>query len=238
MRPDQHTPLPTIPDLDLLRLHVAAGWGVRLPPLTLGDVSLLPGGRTPRWALYLAEVAGGSVRLWRPDVAAAERAALLARAEEALALPRAARASAGIHREVAHHLAAPPARDMAAARQIARLIPPHDGELIATLGHGYTLKYLAHPKRAPVVGVVVNDRLVSIAHSSRRTADACELGIETVPEARRRGYALAATIVWTAAVLAEQLVPLYSARAENAASLALAVAAGYRPFARAAYLAR
>jgi RimJ/RimL family protein N-acetyltransferase len=62
--------------------------------------------------------------------------------------------------------------------------------------------------------------------------EACELGIDTLPEARRRGYALAATIVWTRAVMQEGLVPLYSALAENTASLRLAAVAGYRVFAR------
>jgi len=75
---------------------------------------------------------------------------------------------------------------------------------------------------------------MSLAHSSRRTKEACELGIDTLPEARRRGYALAATILWTRAVIQEGLVPLYSALAENTASLRLAAAAGYRVFARVA----
>ena len=71
-----------------------------------------------------------------------------------------------------------------------------------------------------------------MAHSSRRTTEACELGIDTLPEARRRGYALAATVVWSAAIRAEGLTPIYSALAENTASLRLAAAAGYREFAR------
>jgi hypothetical protein len=78
--------------------------------------------------------------------------------------------------------------------------------------------------------------LLSVAHSSRRTAQACELGIETRPEARRQRYALAATVVWSAAINDEGLTPIYSALAENTASLRLAVAAGYRVFARAALL--
>jgi len=80
--------------------------------------------------------------------------------------------------------------------------------------------------------VVIADQLLSLAHSFRRTREACELGIDTVPEARRKGYALAATILWTRAVLQEGLVPIYSALAENTASLRLADAAGYRAFAR------
>ena len=74
-------------------------------------------------------------------------------------------------------------------------------------------------------------RVVSLAHSSRRTHEACELGVDTLPEARRRGYALAVTTLWARMVLQEGLVPLYSALAGNRASLALAAAAGYRVFA-------
>jgi hypothetical protein len=42
--------------------------------------------------------------------------------------------------------------------------------------------------------------------------------------------------MWTEAVLAEGLLPIYSAHMENAASLALAHAAGFRELARAAYI--
>ncbi len=73
--------------------------------------------------------------------------------------------------------------------------------------------------------------LLSLAHSSRRTVEACELGIDTLPEARRRGYALMATVVWAATVVQEGLVPIYSAFMTNTASLRLAAAAGYRIFA-------
>jgi predicted GNAT family acetyltransferase len=83
---------------------------------------------------------------------------------------------------------------------------------------------------------VFDGRLLNQAHSSRRTAEACELGIDTLPEARRRGYALAATVAWSASILAEGLVPIYSAFAANTASLRLAHGAGYRPFARAIML--
>ncbi len=92
-------------------------------------------------------------------------------------------------------------------------------------------QYFFEQSRKPLFGTIRDGRLLSIAHSSRRTSEACELGIETLPEAGRQGYALAATILWTHEVLRENLVPIYSALAENSASLALAAAAGYRPFA-------
>lgn len=223
-------------DLELLRLHVEAVWGIHLPPPALGDSAPLPGVIRPPWTLYLAEMAGGRVRLWRPDVAPAARPGLVTRAEEALVRPPEMPAVPGIACEVALRHAESPTLDLAAARRIARPIERREGPLVDTFEWGASAYYLATPDRAPIFGVVADGRLLSVAHSSRRTPSACELGISTRPDARRQGYALAATVLWTHAVAAQGRVPLYSALAANAASLALAAAAGYRPFARAAYL--
>ncbi|MFL5701810.1 MAG: GNAT family N-acetyltransferase, partial [Ktedonobacteraceae bacterium] len=121
----------------------------------------------------------------------------------------------------------------AAAQQVARLLTPDDQALVEIFDPG-NVEYYFHPDRRPLIGVIVEGHLLSLAHSSRRTAEACELGIDTLPEARRKGYALAATLLWAASVAQEDLVPFYSASAENTASLGLASAAGYRAFARAA----
>jgi hypothetical protein len=226
-------------DLELLRLHVEAVWDVRLPPLAPGVVAeLLPGGSAPEWTVYVAEVAGSRVRIWRPDAGMGppkEREARMARAEEALALPASAPAPPGVTREVALRLATAPALDLAVARSMARRLAPADRALLAAFDPDVA-SCLDRGGCAPVCGVVADGRLASLAHSSRRTATACELGVYTLPEARRRGSGLAVTVLWTRAVMDEGLVPLYSALAVNAASLALAAAAGYRPFARAAYL--
>src|SRR5947209_1191222 len=61
----------------LLRLHIEAVWGVQLPPLAQNTVELLREGIQPPWKLYAAEMAGEQVVIWRPDVAAPEREALL-----------------------------------------------------------------------------------------------------------------------------------------------------------------
>jgi hypothetical protein len=222
--------------LALLRLHVEAGWDVRLPPLMPSDVELLPGGSRSPWAHYLAETAAGRVRIWRPDVPAEQRALLGDQVADALARRVEASAAPGITREVALHLAAPPGSGATSAAGLTRRIEPHERALLDAFEPG-EVDYYAAPARQPVFGVILGGHLVSVAHSSRRTPEACELGINTLPKARRRGYALAATVRWTQAILEEGLVPLYSALAENAASLALAAAAGYRPFARAAYIA-
>ncbi len=220
-------------DRTLLRLHVEAAWGVRLPLVVENDGELLPESARPSWKLWAGDIAGGRVYIWRPDVKATEREALRLRANEALDLPPTATPKAGISREVAHSLVASPRLDIETARSIARPLTSQDRSLIEVFQPG-SFDYYLHPERRPLIGVVIAGRLLSLAHSSRRTKEACELGIDTIAEARRKGYALAATIVWTRMVMQEGLVPLYSALAENTASLRLAAAAGYRVFARAA----
>lgn len=220
------------PALTLLRLHVEAVWHLSLPSLRYGDNDL-PDTDThsPPWRLYLAHLPGEqSVRLWRADVAPTTRQSVRERAEAALALPRdAAISDESISREVALARHATPRITSEAASRIARRITREDAEVLGRLTR-YVDFYLSD-ECAPVYIVIEDGRIACMAHSSRRHKHVCELGIDTVPEARRRGYALAATVLWAEAVAAEGREPLYSASAENAASLALAYAAGYRPFA-------
>ena len=217
----------------LLRLHVEAVWGVRVPAIAGNEVFLLPEGLQPSWAVYVAEVTREHIYIWRPDVDNTARLALLERVDEALSQPVEGVATPGIVREVALHQIARPMMDVEAARQIARPLTERDRALIEEF-EPESAKYFLDARRAPLFGVIAEGKLVSIAHSSRRTEQACELGIETHPDARRRGYALAGTVLWAKAVAQEGLVPFYSALAENSASLRLAHAAGYRVFARGA----
>ena len=128
-------------------------------------------------------------------------------------------------------LIASPRLDEAATRSIARPLTEKDRALVEAF-EADAQDYYFRPERQPLIGVVISGHLLSLAHSSRRTSEACELGIDTLAGARRKGYGLAATIVWTQAILQERLVPIYSADASNIASLRLADAAGYRTFAR------
>ncbi len=217
----------------LLRLHVEAVWGLRLPPLEQNEIALLPESALPDWKLCAAEIAEGRVHIWRPGVERAERERLLARLEEVLLLPASSDPPPGISREVAFHLSANPVSDLATAWRIARPLTDDDYALIEAFEPGEAA-YFLRLERRPLIGVIVDERLLSVAHSSRRTAEACELGVNTLPEARRNRYALAAVVAWSAAIVQEGLTPIYSAFATNTASLKLAVAAGYREFARAA----
>lgn len=217
----------------LLRLHVEAVWSVRLPPLEQDEVELLPESNFPGWKLCAAQLPHNRIHIWRPDIDMIEREALRSQVDEALDFPPLKSSLPGISREFAHYLVTEPDMDFSTAQSIARQLTEQDREMIeafqAESGDNYS-----HPEKFPLIGVIIDGRLVSLAHSSWRTSEACELGIDTLPEARRKGFALAATIVWTQAVLQEGLVPLYSALAENSASLRLAEKAGYRIFAQVA----
>jgi RimJ/RimL family protein N-acetyltransferase len=215
----------------LLRLHVEAVWGVRLPPIVYSEFELVPESIRPSWKLCAAEIADSRVLIWRPDVTAPEREVLRLRVPEALSFPPVVSPLPGISREVALALAASPKLDVETAASLARPLTLQDRPLVEAF-RADALDDAFHSEKRPLIGVVIAGRLLSLAHSSRRTLEACELGIDTVPEARRRSYALAATVLWTHAVLQEGLIPIYSALAENTASLRLADAAGYRAFAR------
>ncbi len=135
-----------------------------------------------------------------------ERGALRLRGSEALAFPPMGVSLPGVHREVALFQVASPRLDEATARSIARPLTEKDRALVEVFQPDAN-DYSFSPERQPLIGVVISGRLLSLAHSSRRTPEACELGIDTLPEARRKGYALAATIVWTQAVLQESSGP-------------------------------
>lgn len=217
-------------DLDLLQRHIEAVWGVRVPPLAVGDVEMgASGGPTP-WTLYVARIGTGEVRVWR-DVPAPARAELVQRVRVGLA-PAGSDAGEGVVGDVVFRR--------------PQLLPTPEGVAAIRLGEadraalevfepGETAYWL-DPRRGPLFGVMDAGRLLSVAHSSRRTAAACELGINTQVGARRRGFARACVLAWTRAVVEEGLEPLYSANRTNAPSLALARACGYREFARAAHV--
>src|SRR5713226_7901032 len=117
-------------DRTLLRLHVEAVWGVRLPSFLLNDVELLREGSQPSWKLCAADLAGGRVHIWRPDVNAVEREGLRQRVSEALEFPPIVAPIPGVHREVALSLVASPRLDEASARSIARALTERDRALV------------------------------------------------------------------------------------------------------------
>ena len=219
-------------DRAFLRLHVMAVWGVTMPRRFEDDLTLTPASDQPFWRLCAAELAEERILIWRADTTEAQRAAALARLAATVATnDQPLQRPPGIQREVALRLDAEPRLSIEEAQRMARPLTRTDADLIDEFWPGEAEDAL-RPEAQPAVGVVVQQRLVSMAHASRRIAGACELGIETQPDARRKGYALAATVAWSQAVIAEGLTPIYSASAHNTASLRLAEAAGYRVVAR------
>jgi RimJ/RimL family protein N-acetyltransferase len=217
-------------DRTLLRLHIEAVWDIQIPPIIQNNVNILSNSSQPPWLLYVAHLANEHIYIWHSNIDYATRQALLAQAENAATYPIETSIDS-IEREVAFRFTGESSMTLAQAQQLTRPITADEQNMVEAFQAG-AAKYFFAPGRGPLYGISIDGRLLSIAHSSRRTAEACELGIETQPEARRQGYALASTILWTHGVLREGLVPLYSALAENTASLALAEAAGYRIFVR------
>lgn len=210
---------------ELLRLHLEVVWGLTLPALDAPAREFVLAGSLPPWSLYLGAFAQEQVAIWQPGVVAEQRALYLENARKADIVWDQA---LGMRREVVFHAPSIRQEQQAQAQQRARLLSAADADLI-NIFEPESAPYFLDPRRAPCIGVVVDGRLASIAHSARQTPAACELGIDTLPEARRRGYAAAATILWTAVVQQKGLIPIYSAFAWNTASLHLAKAAGYVP---------
>src|SRR5690242_5318978 len=209
-------------DRELLRLHIEAVWGISIPTLDGARVELTNTTPLPPWSLYQATFAQGEqVTIWRPSITPDERNDLIQRARAADVVFD---ATIGMRREVA--LRFPDDTPSITAQQNVRLLTGDDAALLEAFEVG-SASYFLSPMHAPCIGVTVDGRLLSVAHSSRRTAAACELGINTISEARRQGYATAATRAWTHAIQHEGLTPIYSAFAHNTASLRLAAAVGY-----------
>jgi len=215
-------------DRELLRLHLEAVWRISLPALDGSSAELPASGALPPWSLYQAQFTHDTVTLWRPAVAPERRVNLLEQAQRA---GDAFDPALGMRREVV--LRSPGALVMErpalpTPQTSVRLLGADDAPLLEAF-EAESAPYFLDREHAPCIGVIVEGGLVSVAHSSRRTTAACELGINTTPDARRRGYATAATLAWTQAIRQEGLLPIYSAFAYNSASLRLAARVGYSP---------
>jgi len=208
---------------ELLRLHLEAVWNLTLPALDQATHDVVVRQGLPPWSLYMAAFAQEQVAIWRPGIVPEQRRLLRAHVRTAgLVWDQAVQ----MRREVVFHYPLISAKQQTQARQLAQILTANDADLINAFEAG-SAAYFLNPHMAPCIGIVVDGQLMSIAHSSRQTSVACELGINTLAEARRRGYAAAATILWTAIVQQKGLVPIYSAFAWNIASLHLAKSIGY-----------
>lgn len=74
----------------------------------------------------------------------------------------------------------------------------------------------------PYLAVVEDSQAMSICRSARLSSQAHEAGVDTLESYRRRGYATSAVAAWALAVLALNLIPLYSTSWDNVASQSIA----------------
>ncbi|MBN8594517.1 MAG: GNAT family N-acetyltransferase [Anaerolineae bacterium] len=84
----------------------------------------------------------------------------------------------------------------------------------------YTKRWLS--ERIPVFLIVVEGEAIAACYSARQTAKAAEAGVDTLEQYRGRGYAIATTQNWAAAVYAAGKLPLYSTSWDNLASQTVA----------------
>jgi RimJ/RimL family protein N-acetyltransferase len=78
----------------------------------------------------------------------------------------------------------------------------------------------------PCFARVHDGAAVSICFSSRITDQACEAGVETLPDFRSRGFASAVTAAWAASIRRSARIPLYSTSVDNLASQGVAARLG------------
>ncbi len=110
--------------------------------------------------------------------------------------------------------------DLATFDGAEEYIPDGDASRVAT-----DLGWIATASEVELPIAVVRDadgRVVSVCHAARATSEGAAAGLDTTPDARRRGYALAVTSRWAAEVRASGRVPLYSTSWGNEASRAVA----------------
>jgi GNAT superfamily N-acetyltransferase len=82
----------------------------------------------------------------------------------------------------------------------------------------------------PLFALVVDERAVAVCCTVRRTSEAHEAGVETVPAFRGRGYAAQVVTAWALAVRETGRVPLYSTSWQNQASRAVSRTLGLIQF--------
>jgi hypothetical protein len=78
----------------------------------------------------------------------------------------------------------------------------------------------------PLVAVIADGRAVSVCASVRISTAVHCAGVETLPEYRRRGFAVSAVAGWARAVRTSGAMPFYSTSWDNVASQAVAARLG------------
>ena len=101
---------------------------------------------------------------------------------------------------------------------------------VETTPHRRCLWGLPDSVRSCVSAVVENGKAVSICHSARRSVDAEEAGVNTIPSHEGKGYGTAAVACWARIVKENGRIPLYSTSWDNTASQRVARKLGLRMY--------
>jgi len=192
----------------------------------------------PAPRLWVGRTTGGHVMRFgeaMPDDLARELAALVEREPvgDSMVVPPALRAALGAalarHAPIREEGSGPAYRFPASIARPGDAVEVTDATL-AVVRDTHPWLYRDLVAWGPCFAVLRDGVAASICISSRIGARACEAGLFTLPEYRGRGYAVAATAAWGAAVRAAGRVPLYSTSWENVGSQAVAWRLGLRMF--------
>ncbi len=87
-----------------------------------------------------------------------------------------------------------------------------------------------------VAGAVVDDRLVSVAHTNAITERYADIGVFTHEDCRNRGYSTAAASIVAAAIQESGRMPVWSCGEDNLPSLRVAAKVGFAEASRRTYV--
>ncbi|MYD52168.1 MAG: GNAT family N-acetyltransferase [Dehalococcoidia bacterium] len=87
-----------------------------------------------------------------------------------------------------------------------------------------------------VAGAVVDDRLVSVAHTNAITERYADIGVFTHEDFRNRGYSTAAASIVASAIQKSGRTPVWSCGEDNLASLRVAAKVGFTEVSRRTYV--
>ena len=87
-----------------------------------------------------------------------------------------------------------------------------------------------------VAGAVVDDRIVSVAHTNATTARYADIGVFTHEDCRNRGYSTASAAIVAEAIRESGRTPVWSCGEDNLASLRVAAKLGFNEVSRRTYV--
>ena len=87
-----------------------------------------------------------------------------------------------------------------------------------------------------VAGAVVDDRIVSVAHTNATTARYADIGVFTHEDCRNRGYSTASAAIVAEAIRESGRTPVWSCGEDNLSSLRVAAKVGFNKVSRRTYV--